>query len=61
MLVDILKGMSGIDDAAKPVYDFVTPILGQIKTLVPVVLPAVIGFIAFRKGWKFLRSSLRSA
>lgn len=36
-------------------------VLEQITSLVPTVLPAVIGFVAFRKGWKFLKSALRSA
>lgn len=36
-------------------------VLKQITSLVPTVLPAVIGFIAFRKGWKFLRGALISA
>ena len=36
-------------------------VLDQITGLVPTVLPAVIGFIAFRKGWKFLRGALASA
>lgn len=36
-------------------------VLNQITSLVPTVLPAVIGFIAFRKGWQFLKGALRSA
>lgn len=36
-------------------------VLDQITSLVPTVLPAVIGFIAFRKGWKFLKNALTSA
>lgn len=41
--------------------DMCNNVLNQITSLVPTVLPAVIGFIAFRKGWKFLKSALRSA
>lgn len=41
--------------------DMCSDVLDQITSLVPTVLPAVIGFIAFRKGWKFLKSALRSA
>lgn len=36
-------------------------VLDQITDLLPVVLPAVIGFIAFRKGWKFVKSALIGA
>lgn len=42
-------------------FDVGGKVLAQVTSLVPIVLPAVIGFIAFRKGWKFLRSALRSA
>lgn len=38
-----------------------TPILDEIKSLVPIVLPAVIGFLAFRKGWGFLKSAIKGA
>lgn len=36
-------------------------VLEEITGLIPVVLPATIGFIAFRKGFQFLKSALRSA
>lgn len=36
-------------------------VLDQITDLIPIVLPAVIGFIAFRKGWKFIKSALMGA
>lgn len=36
-------------------------VLNQITSLVPTVVPAVIGFIAFRKGWKFIKSALVGA
>ena len=36
-------------------------VLDQIVALVPVVLPACIGFIGFRKGWQFIRSSIAGA
>lgn len=36
-------------------------ILGQVLDLLPIVLPAVIGFVAFRKGFKFLKGTLKSA
>ena len=36
-------------------------ILTEVKSLVPIVLPAVVGFLAFRKGWGFLRSAIMGA
>lgn len=36
-------------------------VLEEITSLVPTVLPAVIGFIAFRKGWKFIKGALLGA
>lgn len=36
-------------------------VLDQVTTLVPVVAPAVVGFIAFRKGWRFIKSALLGA
>lgn len=36
-------------------------VLSEIKALLPIVAPAVIGFIAFRKGWQFIRGAIRGA
>lgn len=36
-------------------------VLDSIKELIPVVLPAVVGFLAFRKGWSFLKGEIRKA
>lgn len=38
-----------------------TGVLDTIKELIPIVLPAVIGFLAFRKGWSFLKGEIRKA
>ena len=38
-----------------------TAVLDEIVSLIPVVLPVVIGFIAFRKGFSFIKSSLKGA
>jgi len=38
-----------------------TGILDTIKDLIPVVLPAVVGFLAFRKGWSFLKGQIKGA
>lgn len=36
-------------------------VLDSVKDLVPVVIPAVVGFLAFRKGWSFLKGEIRKA
>lgn len=36
-------------------------VLDQVVALVPIVLPAVIGFLAFRKGWSFIKSAVSGA
>ena len=41
--------------------DMIQGVLDQILALLPVLLPALIGFIAVRKGISFLLGSLRSA
>jgi len=38
-----------------------TAVLDEVLALVPVVLPVIIGFIAFRKGISFLKESLHGA
>jgi len=47
-----LINLTGID---------LTAVLDEILALVPVVLPVTIGFIAFRKGYAFIKSVLRGA
>lgn len=36
-------------------------VLDQIYTLIPIVLPVIIGFLAFRKGWAFLLGAVKKA
>ena len=36
-------------------------VLDEIVALIPVVLPVVISFIAFRKGFAFIKRSLKGA
>ncbi len=38
-----------------------TAVLDEVIALVPVVLPVIIGFIAFRKGLAFVKNALRGA
>ena len=38
-----------------------TPILSEVIALVPKLLPAIIGFLAFRKGWAFIGSAIHGA
>lgn len=41
--------------------DMMLDVLSEIKTLLPIVAPAVIGFIGFRKGWGFIKSAIKGA
>lgn len=41
--------------------DMLTGILAEVKGLIPIVLPTVVGFIALRKGWSFLISTIHGA
>ena len=36
-------------------------VFGTISSLIPALLPVIIMFIGFRKGWAFLKGSLLSA
>ena len=36
-------------------------VLTEIKELLPIVAPAVIGFIGFRKGWRFIKDAIKGA
>lgn len=36
-------------------------VLNAVTDLVPIVLPVTIGYIAFRKGWAFIQSTLYKA
>jgi hypothetical protein len=40
--------------------DFMT-ILDEMVALVPIVLPVIIGCLAFRKGFTFLKSAIKGA
>lgn len=41
--------------------DMVSGVLGEVVALLPVIIPAMIGFIAIRKGVSFVLGMLRSA
>ena len=41
--------------------DMFTGMLTEIKALIPVLLPTVVSFLAFRKGWSFLKGQIKSA
>lgn len=52
LFMDPMIDLTGIELAA---------VLNEVKALVPVVLPVVISFIAFRKGFAFIKRVLRGA
>ena len=41
--------------------DMFLGVLTDIKALLPIAAPAVIGFIAFRKGWSWLKGQIKGA
>ena len=41
--------------------DSFSGVLDGIMELLPVVLPVVVGFIAFRKGWAWLKGQIKGA
>ena len=36
-------------------------LVDEIKALVPIVVPTVVGFLSFRKAWGFLKSAIKGA
>lgn len=52
MAVDGWNGVTG---------EMMLNVLSEIKTLLPIVAPAVIGFIGFRKGWSFIKNAISGA
>lgn len=41
--------------------DMISGVLQEIKGLIPIILPTVIGFLAFRKGWSFFKGEIAGA
>ena len=54
-------GATASDLATVITTDMITGVFNQVYGLVPKVVPAVILFIAFRKGWSWLKGQLLSA
>lgn len=52
MVLTAMFDLTGVDLAS---------VLDGIKELLPTIIPVVISFIAFRKGYAFLKRSLRGA
>lgn len=63
MIKTALESIVGISGAsATAIAEYLTEnVLDQVVNLLPMVVPVIIGFIAFRKGYRFLKSALRSA
>lgn len=55
VLLETTNMFSGVTSAS------FTGVLDQVVALVPIVLPAVIGFLAFRKGWSFIKGAIKGA
>jgi hypothetical protein len=41
--------------------DMMSEVFTEVKSLIPIVAPAVIAFLGFRKAWAFLRSAIARA
>ncbi|MBQ9354226.1 MAG: hypothetical protein IJT84_00915 [Clostridia bacterium] len=41
--------------------DMIKGVFDQVYGLLPTLLPAIVGFIALRKGWSFLKGEIYSA
>ena len=54
-------GAAASDLATVITTDMISGVFNQVYGLVPKVVPAVILFIAFRKGWSWLKGQLLSA
>ena len=52
---DVITGWNGLTG------DMFLGVLTDIKSLLPIAAPAVIGFIAFRKGWSWLKGQIKGA
>lgn len=52
---DVITGWNGLTG------DMFLGVLTDIKALLPIAAPAVIGFIAFRKGWSWLKGQIKGA
>ena len=55
-----------MEEGSKLMFDMVTAsmfngIFDEVIGLVPKVLPAVVSFLAFRKGWSFIQSAIQGA
>ncbi len=61
-MMDVMVMAEGVAGAWNGITsDMMKEVLTEIKSLLPIVAPAVIGFIAFRKGWGFIKSAIKGA
>ena len=55
------EGTTPTDLASQVTTEMISGVFNQVYALVPKVIPAVILFLAFRKGWSWLKGQLLSA
>lgn len=56
------EGAAGVTNLSTIVTaDTISGVFDQVYGILPVLLPAIIGFIALRKGWSFLKGEIYSA
>ena len=41
--------------------DSISGVMSEITGLLPVILPTIIGFMAFRKGWSWFKGQIKGA
>ena len=57
----LLEGATSTNLFDNVTSEMFTGVFDQVYGLVPIVLPAIIGFLAFRKGWSFIKNAVKGA
>ncbi|MDE5763517.1 MAG: hypothetical protein K2N49_00165 [Ruminococcus sp.] len=52
---EVANSWNGVDST------MMSGVLSELKDLLPIVAPAAIGFIGFRKGWGFVKGTIKGA
>lgn len=55
LAADVASGWNGITS------DMLLGVLDEIKSVLPIVVPAVVGFLGLRKAWGFIKSAIKGA
>ena len=55
LAADVANGWNGITS------DMLLGVLDEIKSVLPIVVPAVVGFLGLRKAWGLIKSAIKGA